>query len=100
MIVDGIELAQLHERRTPDGGVALVGFLGGAMVAVVPDPVRRGVWRVMICDPARDAHRDEGAMRARAISAPADEHGWYRSDGMNDDIPDDVMAPLSQLEGR
>jgi hypothetical protein len=93
MIADGIELAQLHERRTPNGDVVLVGFLGGAMIAVLPDPARRGTWRVTIHDPARDAHhRDHDRPQARAISAPVDAHGWYEDHSMNDDVDDEWLA--------
>jgi len=88
MIASGIELAQLHERRTADGSIALVGFLGGAMIAVAPDPARPGTWRVTIHDPA-DGSRQDHAMRALTISAHADLADDF--DDQDVDIEDDGL---------
>ena len=95
MIANGVELAQLHERRTADGGIALVGFIGAGMIAVVPDPVRRGMWRLTIVDPAGDAHRHEPAQAPAQLPARDD---WHTD--MDDDISDELLAAYQPLEPR
>ncbi|RXG93040.1 hypothetical protein [Bradyrhizobium zhanjiangense] len=92
MIIDGVELFHLFQREAPDGSVYLAGLWGSAAVAIVRDEAKPNMWRVIVTDPCRESHRDGSASRARAISAPVDEHGWYEDDSMNDEIPADCFV--------
>lgn len=90
MIPNGIELLQLRQRRTSTGDTYFTGRLGNALVVVIRDDVERDLWKVIAGDPTRANDRDDRALRARAIGAPADGHGWYEDHSMDDDIPDDI----------
>jgi hypothetical protein len=96
MIFDGVELFQLFERETPDGQTTyLVGMLGSAAVAIVPDDARPGVWRVLLTDPTQAGRRDRHAS-LRSIAPPSADDGPHYADDMNDDIPADFdLLPVS-----
>ncbi|WP_316185864.1 MULTISPECIES: hypothetical protein [unclassified Bradyrhizobium] len=95
MMPGGIELFQLRQRRSATGDTYFTGRIGSALVIVVRDDVERDLWKAIACDPATSRDRP----LARAISARADDHGWYEDDSMNDEIPDDLLGSPSQLEG-
>lgn len=90
MIPDGIELFTLRQRRSAAGDIFFTGRFGNALVVLIKDEVERDVWKAIACDPSRANDRDDRALRARAISAPVDEHGWYEDHTMNDDVPEDI----------
>jgi hypothetical protein len=98
MILSDVELCRVFEREAPDGSTYLVGMLGDAGIAIVKDQGRPGAWRIMLSDPNRAHDRDDRAA-ARALAAP-DAEGWYRSDSLNDDIPDEWTVDQSNSEGR
>jgi hypothetical protein len=98
VITDGIELFQLFERETPDGQTTyLVGMLGSAAVAIVPDDARPGVWRVLLTDPTQAGRRDRGASLRSIAPPPSADDGPHYADDMNDDIPADFdsLLPVS-----
>ncbi|WJR74916.1 hypothetical protein [Bradyrhizobium sp. NP1] len=101
MIAGGIELFTLRQRRSAAGDIFFTGRLGSALVVLIRDDVERDVWRAFACDPSRANDRDDRALRARAISAPADDHDDWNVVGEGfDDLPVDLDSPPSQQEGR
>lgn len=84
----GIELFTLRQRRSASGDHYFTGRLGNALVVLVRDEIERDMWRAFACDPNRTNARNDTGMRARAVSAPADD-GWYQT-AMDDNLPEDL----------
>jgi hypothetical protein len=106
VIPNGVELFQLRQRRTSSGDHYFTFQMGSAFVVMVRDPIERDLWRAIACDPSQTNSRSTSPARAIA-SAPADEADCDDGDRDEgdagdpfDDIPEDVMATPSQLEGR
>jgi hypothetical protein len=105
-MIDGVELFQLRQRRSPNGDVYFTGKLGNAAVVVIRDDFERDLWKVIAGDPFRANTR--GTPPARAIAPPADDGDRDEGDRDEadegnegfDDLPEDVMASPSPLGGR
>jgi hypothetical protein len=103
-MINGVELCQLRQRRSPNGDTYFTGKLGNAAVVVIRDDFERDLWKVIVGDPFRANTRSTSA--ARAIAPPADDgdddegnHDEGDSDDGFDDIPTDVASP-SRWEAR